>query len=50
MIWNVDSLSEPELRGSFYSTEQATDHNLYIRCVCVCVCEDEGEVGELWGE
>jgi choice-of-anchor B domain-containing protein len=28
MIWNVDSLSEPELRGSFYSTEQATDHNL----------------------
>ena len=33
MIWNVKSLASPELIGSFYSEEQATDHNLYIRCV-----------------
>jgi choice-of-anchor B domain-containing protein len=31
MIWNVDELESPELIGSFYSKEQATDHNLYIR-------------------
>ena len=30
MIWNVEKLGEPELIGSFYSKEQATDHNLYI--------------------
>lgn len=41
MIWNVESLTSPELIGSFYSKEQATDHNLYIRFVCVCVCEVE---------
>ena len=33
MIWNVDNLSKPVLTGSFYSTEQATDHNLYIRYI-----------------
>ena len=31
MIWNVESLSNPELVSSFYSSEQSTDHNLYIR-------------------
>lgn len=31
MIWNVDSLTDPELIGSFYSEKQATDHNLYIK-------------------
>lgn len=31
MIWNVESLDRPVLIGSFYSKEQSTDHNLYIR-------------------
>lgn len=31
MIWNVDSLTDPKLIGSFYSEKQATDHNLYIK-------------------
>ena len=31
MVWNVEDLMEPKLIGSFYSKEQATDHNLYIK-------------------
>ena len=33
MIWNVERLTEPELTSSFYSTQQASDHNLYIRYI-----------------
>ena len=31
LIWNVESLENPNLIGSFYSKKQASDHNLYIR-------------------
>ena len=31
LIWNVEDLEKPELIGSFYSSKQASDHNLYIR-------------------
>ena len=31
MIWNVEDLANPELIGSFYSVQQSTDHNLYIK-------------------
>lgn len=31
MIWNVEDLENPELQNSFYSTQEATDHNLYIK-------------------
>ena len=31
MIWNVEDLENPLLTASFYSKEEATDHNLYIK-------------------
>lgn len=31
MVWNVEDLENPMLQGSFYSSQQATDHNLYIK-------------------
>lgn len=31
LIWNVNSLDKPILIGDFFSSKQATDHNLYIR-------------------
>jgi hypothetical protein len=31
LIWNVESLEKPELTGSFFSSKESTDHNLYIR-------------------
>ena len=33
MIWNVEDLNKPVLEYSFYSEEEATDHNLYIKWV-----------------
>ena len=31
LVWSVEDLDEPKLIGSFYSSKQATDHNLYIK-------------------
>ena len=31
LIWNVKELDNPKLEDSFYSEEEATDHNLYIK-------------------
>ena len=31
LIWNVEDLDKPELKTSFYSSKQATDHNLYVK-------------------
>ena len=31
LIWSVEDLDKPKLIGSFYSSKQATDHNLYIK-------------------
>ena len=31
LLWNVKDLENPVLIDSFYSSEQATDHNLYIK-------------------
>jgi choice-of-anchor B domain-containing protein len=31
MIWDVSSLADPHLDGSFYSEHTAIDHNLYIK-------------------
>ncbi len=31
LIWSVEDLDEPRLIGSFYSSKQATDHNLFIK-------------------
>lgn len=31
LIWNVEELEHPTLKGSFFSEKLSTDHNLYIR-------------------
>ncbi len=31
LIWNVEQLENPTLKGSFFSSKESTDHNLYIR-------------------
>ena len=31
LIWNVEDLTDPILKGSFFSSKQSTDHNLYIK-------------------
>ena len=31
LVWNVEKLDNPTLVDSFYSSQQATDHNLYIK-------------------
>lgn len=31
LVWNVEKLSNPVLKGSFFSSKQSTDHNLYIK-------------------
>jgi len=31
LIWSVEDLEDPVLKGSFYSSKTATDHNLYIK-------------------
>lgn len=31
LIWNVEDLDEPKHTGSFYSSKQAIDHNIYIK-------------------
>lgn len=31
LVWNVEDLTNPRHTGSFFSTERAIDHNLYIR-------------------
>ena len=35
LIWNIEDLDDPRHIGSFYSSKQATDHNLYIRQVVI---------------
>lgn len=31
MVWDVEKLEDPKLINSFYSSKQATDHNMYIK-------------------
>ena len=31
LVWNVEKLDNPTYVDSFYSSQQATDHNLYIK-------------------
>lgn len=38
LIWNVENLDDPKLIGSFYSSEESTDHNIYIRLVTIMNC------------
>ena len=37
LVWNVEDLDAPRLTGSFFSEENATDHNLYIRQENNCI-------------
>ena len=31
LIWDVNKLEDPQLKGSFYSEKSSTDHNLYVK-------------------